>query len=82
MKLNEFLKLNDLSLKIFVCSNNEYRVGFSPLVEIKDSIFLRSECGNSNKDIKIAIENTLKNISNKTLKINNERYIEVLDIEL
>jgi hypothetical protein len=82
MKLNEFLKMNELTLKIFVCDNGDYRVDFNPFVEIKDRIFLRSACGDSDKDIKVAINNTLKNISNHTLKIDNKRYIDVLDVEL
>lgn len=82
MKLNEFLATHDLQLKIFVCSNGNYRCGFNPIVEISDGIFLRSECGDGAKDIKTAIENTLKNISNKTLKINNEKYVSVFDVEL
>lgn len=82
MKLNEFLKMNKLTLKIFVCDNGNYKVDFNPIVEIKDKIFLRSACGSSDKDIKTAINNTLKTISNCTLKIDNKRYIDVLDIEL
>lgn len=82
MKLNEFLRINNLQLKIFVCGNGTYRCGFYPNVEISDGIFLRSECGDAAKDIKTAIKNTLENISNKTLKINNERYISVFSIEL
>lgn len=82
MKLNEFLRINNLQLKIFVCGNGTYRCGFYPNVEVSDGIFLRSECGDAAEDIKTAIENTLENISNKTLKINNERYISVFNIEL
>lgn len=82
MKLNEFLKMNNLQLKIFVCSDGSYRCGFIPLVEIKEGSFLKSECGDGDKDIKTAIENTLKNISNQTLKIDNKRYIKVFNVEL
>lgn len=81
MKLNEFLKMNDLTLKISVCDNGDYSVDFYPFVEIKDRIFLRS-CGDSDKDIKVAINKTLKRISNHTLKIDNKRYVDVLEVEL
>lgn len=82
MKLNEFLRMNNLALKIFVCSNGNYRVDFTPMVEISDGVFLRSACGDSDKNIRIAINNTLEKISNSMLKIDNERYVSVLDIEL
>lgn len=82
MKLNEFLSINDLRLKIFVCSNGKYRVDFYPLVEIKEGIFLRSGCGDGSSDLLTAISNTLNKISNKTIKIDNKRYVKVLNVTL
>lgn len=91
MKLNEFLKTHNLQLKVSVCSDGSYRVGFTPCVEIYDRGFLTSECGVGSKDILIAINNTLKNISNQRLKITNTdvkdsrlryKYIDVLEVEL
>lgn len=82
MKLNEFLKTYDLKLKINVNYKGDYCCDFSPTVEISDGMFLTSAWGKSSKDIKTAIENTLKNVSNKTLKINNEKYVSVFEVEL
>ena len=82
MKLNEFLKTQELNLKVFVCCDGSYRVGFTPSVEIYEHGFLTSECGDSSKDILTAIKNTLKNISNKRLKIDNKRYVNILEVEL
>lgn len=82
MKLSEFLLMNNLKLKIYVCPSGEYKVDFTSLVEISDGICLKNCCGIGSKDINQAIRNTLNNISNKKLKIDNKRYIEVLEIEL
>lgn len=82
MKLNEFLLMNYLELKIYVCPCGEYRVDFEPLVEISDGICLKSCCGDASKNLNQAIQNTLNNISYKKLKIDNKHYINILDVEL